>query len=209
MRAGLWTSAAAAPSTSRATAVSTPLDLPSSVACARPWHGSLGVAAVDCREGEWAGSLAILDCSRGRKKKLFIVGRAGGSRPPAGARKPRVATPRRPPQEETSSARDGVLINGEIRLVMDREFALPISQYFAASTVNLIVFALFARGSLDVHAISARFVCVKSALRLLVKVIRKLTSDLVIARLFRRAPVVRLLDAKQIMVKPLNVEFGQ
>lgn len=75
--------------------------------------GCLSTSAGDVVERLSPGRVLVgaTGCSRGR---LVVVGRAGGSRPAAGARRPRPQTSRRPGQKEEGQG-DGTLLNGDIR----------------------------------------------------------------------------------------------
>ncbi|KAG0614367.1 hypothetical protein M758_6G171500 [Ceratodon purpureus] len=76
--------------------------------------GCLSSSAGDVSERLNPGGLLVgtSGCSRGR---LVVVGRAGGSRPAAGARRPRPQTSRRPGAKEEVQG-DGTLLNGDIRV---------------------------------------------------------------------------------------------
>jgi hypothetical protein len=75
--------------------------------------GCLSSSAGDVGErlspGGFIGEMS--GCSRGL---LVVVGRAGGSRPAAGARRPRPPTSRRSGAKEEEQG-DGTLLNGNIR----------------------------------------------------------------------------------------------
>lgn len=93
------------------------------------FRGSLSSSAAEVNDrfcpGEcfgrwsWTGFAETVDSrSGGAAGRLVVVGRSGGSRPPAGARRPRITGPRRTPQEENQS--DGPLLNQDIRFRRNR-----------------------------------------------------------------------------------------
>ena len=74
--------------------------------------------AAEVNDRFWSSGRACSSSAPGKvggsSFRLLVVGRAGGSRPPAGARRPRITGPRRTPQDEQQQS-DGPLLNGDIR----------------------------------------------------------------------------------------------
>lgn len=91
----------------------------SSTPCAGNFGGCLSSNAAEVNDRFWSSGRACSSSASsgklgGSSFRLLVVGRAGGSRPPAGARRPRITGPRRTPQDEQQQS-DGPLLNGDIR----------------------------------------------------------------------------------------------
>lgn len=90
----------------------------SSSSCSGNFGGCLSSNAAEVNDRFWSSGRACSSRSApgklgGSSFRLLVVGRAGGSRPPAGARRPRITGPRRTQDEQQQS--DGPLLNGDIR----------------------------------------------------------------------------------------------
>lgn len=90
----------------------------SSSSCSGNFGGCLSSNAAEVNDRFWSSGRACSSSAPGKvggsSFRLLVVGRAGGSRPPAGARRPRITGPRRTPQDEQQQS-DGPLLNGDIR----------------------------------------------------------------------------------------------
>ena len=90
----------------------------SSLSCSGNFSGCLSSNAAEVNDRFWSSGRACSSSASGKlggsSFRLAVVGRAGGSRPPAGARRPRITGPRRTAQDEQQQS-DGPLLNGDIR----------------------------------------------------------------------------------------------